>query len=49
MKQILAAPTIRCDVAPWTLFGISLAGFNFLLSTGGAVTILGLTARDRSA
>ena len=49
MKQILAAPTIRCDVAPWTLFGISLAGFNFLLSTGGAVTILGLIARDRSA
>jgi disulfide bond formation protein DsbB len=22
----------RCDEAPWTLFGISLAGFNFLIS-----------------
>jgi disulfide bond formation protein DsbB len=49
MKQILEAPTIRCDVAPWTLFGISLAGFNFLLSTGGAIAILGLIGRDKSA
>lgn len=24
--------TPQCDKAPWTLFGISLAGFNFLLS-----------------
>ena len=49
MRQILEAPTIRCDVAPWTLFGISLAGFNFLLSTGGAITILSLIWRDRTA
>ena len=49
MDAILNAPTIRCDVAPWTLFGISLAGFNFLLSTGGAITILGLIWRDRTA
>jgi disulfide bond formation protein DsbB len=49
MKQILEAPMIRCDVAPWTLFGISLAGFNFLLSTGAAITILGLIAKDKSA
>lgn len=40
LKSIMNAPLIRCDVAPWTLFGISLAGFNFLLSLGGAVTIL---------
>jgi disulfide bond formation protein DsbB len=49
MKQILNAPLIRCDVAPWTLFGISLAGFNFLLSTGGAIAILGWIWRDKSA
>jgi disulfide bond formation protein DsbB len=49
MKQILNAPLIRCDVAPWTLFGISLAGFNFLLSTGGAIAILGWIWHDRSA
>ncbi len=40
LKSIMNAPLIRCDVAPWTLFGISLAGFNFLLSLGGAVAIL---------
>ncbi len=40
MKSIMEAPLIRCDVAPWTLFGISLAGFNFLLSVGGAGLIL---------
>ncbi len=40
MRQILNTPTIRCDVAPWDLFGISLAGFNFLLSTGGGIAIL---------
>jgi disulfide bond formation protein DsbB len=49
MKQILNAPLIRCDVAPWTLFGISLAGFNFLLSAGGAIAILALIWRDKSA
>jgi len=39
-KSIMNAPLIRCDVAPWTMFGISLAGYNFLLSLGGAVAIL---------
>ena len=40
LKSIMNAPLIRCDVAPWTLFGISLAGYNFLLSLGGAMAIL---------
>jgi disulfide bond formation protein DsbB len=40
LKSILEAPLIRCDVAQWTLMGISLAGFNFLLSAGGAILIL---------
>ncbi len=40
LDSIMNAPLIRCDVAPWSLFGISLAGYNFLLSLGGAVVIL---------
>ena len=40
LKSIMEAPLVRCDVAPWTLFGISLAGYNFLLSVGGAIAIL---------
>lgn len=42
LKNILATPHIRCDAAPWDLFGISLAGWNFLFSTAGAITILAL-------
>ena len=38
-----AVPLIRCDEAPWTLFGISLAGFNFLFSCLGGIAILALT------
>ncbi|MEE9434317.1 MAG: disulfide bond formation protein B [Sphingorhabdus sp.] len=40
LENIMNAPLIRCDVAPWTLFGISLAGFNFFLSCGAAIAIL---------
>jgi disulfide bond formation protein DsbB len=43
LDSIMNAPLIRCDVAPWTLFGISLAGYNFLLSVGGAIAILIMT------
>lgn len=45
LKAIMNAPIIRCDVAPWTLFGISLAGFNFLISIGGAVLVALLLRR----
>ncbi len=30
--MILAAPVVRCDEVPWSLFGISLAGYNALIS-----------------
>lgn len=49
LENILATPHIRCDAAPWTLLGISLAGFNFLFSTAGAITILALLNQHRSA
>jgi disulfide bond formation protein DsbB len=39
-----AAPLIRCDVAPWDLFGISLAGFNFLISGLAGAAIVALAA-----
>ncbi|HUK06394.1 MAG TPA: disulfide bond formation protein B [Stellaceae bacterium] len=32
--------SVRCDVVQWTLFGISLAGFNLLISLG----LLGIAA-----
>lgn len=49
LENILAAPLIRCDVAPWDLFGVSLAGWNFVFSTLGGLAILALLARDRKA
>jgi disulfide bond formation protein DsbB len=30
--QVLAAPVVRCDEAAWSLFGISMAGYNVVLS-----------------
>jgi disulfide bond formation protein DsbB len=40
LKSIMETPLVMCDVPQWTLFGISLAGYNFLLSCGGAIAIL---------
>jgi len=45
LEAIMNAPLIRCDQAPWTLAGISLAGFNALLSIAGAALILLLVRR----
>jgi disulfide bond formation protein DsbB len=47
MKQLLATPLIRCDEPQWTLAGISLAGFNFLISTLGGLTVLALCLKRR--
>ena len=47
LDNILAAPLVRCDAAPWTLLGISLAGFNFLFSTAAGLAIVWLSATSR--
>jgi disulfide bond formation protein DsbB len=42
LREIMATPLIRCDAAQWSLFGISLAGFNAILSAaiGSAILLL---------
>jgi disulfide bond formation protein DsbB len=30
----MAAPVVRCDEVPWSLFGISLAGYNAIIAAG---------------
>ncbi|NWG45540.1 MAG: disulfide bond formation protein B [Alphaproteobacteria bacterium] len=41
---------VPCDAKPWTLFGISMAGYNFLLSMGlAAIALLGLTRPEGKA
>ena len=39
LESIMKAPIVRCDVAQWTLGGISLAGFNAVFSIAGAIAI----------
>lgn len=47
LASIMNAPLIRCDTPAWTLFGVSLAGFNFLISMASAGLILLLLSRHR--
>ena len=47
LEEIMRAPLIRCDAAQWTLWGVSLAGFNALFSIAGGITILALVRKSR--
>lgn len=38
-EAIMNAPVIRCDDVAWSLFGISMAGYNLLLALGAAAGI----------
>jgi len=42
--RLLAQPVVRCDEVAWSLFGISMAGYNFIASLG-----LGLLAAGSAA
>jgi disulfide bond formation protein DsbB len=44
-KTIMAAPLVRCDEIQWSLLGISMAGWNAILSLGGALVILWLSLK----
>lgn len=46
LEAIMNAPVVRCDEAPWTLLGISLAGFNFLISTATSLFIFNLLRKE---
>lgn len=35
ISQVLAQPMIRCDAIAWSLFGISMAGYNAIISGFG--------------
>lgn len=37
MEQIMAAPLVRCDEIPWEMFGLSMAGWNAVISLGLAL------------
>jgi disulfide bond formation protein DsbB len=45
LERILNAPLVRCDDVQWSLFGISMAGWNAILSIGFALAIAWLSLR----
>ncbi|TIX49185.1 disulfide bond formation protein B [Alteraurantiacibacter aquimixticola] len=49
LEAIFDQPVVRCDQAPWSMAGISLAGFNAIISIAAAVTIWVLLARKDKA
>jgi len=49
LKRIMAVPLIRCDQVQWSLFGVSLAGWNALFSLGGAGLVTWLSIAGRRA
>ena len=49
LEQISHAPLIRCDEVQFRFLGISMAGWNAILSLGGAALILTLTLRAKRA
>jgi len=49
LKQITHAPLVRCDQVQFRFLGISMAGWNAILSLGGAAAILLLLLRSKRA
>ena len=49
LKQITQAPLVRCDEVQFRFIGISIAGWNGILSLGGAALIFVLSLRARRA
>ena len=37
LAQIMAAPLVRCDEIPWQMLGLSMAGWNMVISIGLAL------------
>ena len=49
LDDIMGVPLVRCDQPQWTLAGISLAGYNAMLSLGAVAVIGWLLTRSRGA
>jgi disulfide bond formation protein DsbB len=47
LRQISHAPLVRCDEVQFRFLGISMAGWNAILSLGGAALVLILSLRGR--
>ena len=48
LAEIMARPLVRCDEVQWELLGISMAGWNAILSLATALVILWLSLKKPS-
>jgi len=46
-QQLLATPVTPCDKVQWSLFGISMAGYNFIYAAGCGLLTLWAAARQK--
>ena len=49
LKQLMKVPLVRCDQVQWSFLGISMAGWNAIVSLTGAAAIAWLTLTARRA
>lgn len=49
LEQLMKVPLVRCDQVQWAFLGISMAGWNAILSLGGAAAIAWLALTGRRA
>jgi disulfide bond formation protein DsbB len=49
LDQIMKTPLVRCDQVQFAFLGISMAGWNAILSLGGAAVIVWLSLKGRTA
>lgn len=47
LKSILNTPLVRCDEVQWSFLGVSMAGWNAIISLGGAAAIAFLLVRKK--
>ena len=47
LAELMKVPLVRCDQVQWAFLGISMAGWNAILSLGGAAVIVWLTLTGR--
>ena len=46
LDQLLATPVVRCDEVPWSLFGLSMANWNMIITAGMAILAGGVLWRS---
>lgn len=48
LKEIMKVPLVRCDQVQFAFLGISMAGWNAILSLGGGALVASLTLKARA-